>query len=91
MADPVHNAQHDAEYKAAEYDVPRPTVFIRWKGTDACLDLYCVCGAQWHLDADFTYYSRCPACRQIYRLGCHVRMYPVADSSGALVVEGETV
>jgi len=70
-------------YHAAEYDSPRPNVFIQWKGTDVCGDYYCVCGEQWHLDEDFVYYTRCPACKQAYRVGCHVRLYPLTPEQAA--------
>jgi hypothetical protein len=36
-----------------------PYVFIQWKGTDACLDFHCRCGAFLHFDGDFAYNLRC--------------------------------
>lgn len=45
-----------------------PNVFIQWKGTDACLDLHCVCGVHGHFDGMFAYYLRCNACGRTYRM-----------------------
>lgn len=43
-------------------DLPRPSGFIQWKGTDVCLDCFCVCGGSFHIDADFCYAVKCPHC-----------------------------
>lgn len=51
--------------------------WLQWKGTDACIDITCVCGANQHLDAEFLYTWRCPACKTLYDLSPHVRMEPV--------------
>lgn len=52
----------------------QPYAFVQWKGTDACLDLRCKCGASGHLDADFTYAAKCAACGQLYELEPYVRL-----------------
>lgn len=72
-----------AGYDEAEYQSPRPNVFIQWKGTNSCGDYYCTCGEQWHIDSYFVYYTRCPACKQAYRVGCHVRLYPLTPEQAA--------
>lgn len=54
-----------------------PHVFIQWKGTDACLDIRCPCGAASHYDGDFAYAVRCPQCKQVWILGCYVQLYPL--------------
>ena len=43
--------------------------WIQWKGTNACLDLWCVCGAHGHVDAWFAYAYRCAACGRHYAVG----------------------
>ncbi len=58
-----------------EKDDKRPKIYIQWKGTDACLDLYCVCGEQWHMDEDFLYFVKCPYCGRVYETSCHIAMY----------------
>jgi len=45
-----------------------PWVFLQWKGTDACFDFHCKCGAQCHFDGDFAYYVECPHCNRIYEM-----------------------
>lgn len=49
-------------------DLPKPYVFIQWKGTDACIDFHCVCGTHCHCDDDFLYYVQCPTCSKIYQM-----------------------
>ena len=54
-----------------------PFAFIQWKGTDACVDLTCACGAAGHLDGDFLYFVRCRACGAVYALRPYVDLVPV--------------
>lgn len=54
-----------------------PFAFIQWKGTNACMDVHCTCGALLHIDADFAYNVRCPRCGQCYETGSYVTMFPV--------------
>ena len=49
-------------------DKERPDAFIQWKGTDACLDVYCTCGEQFHFDGYFAYELTCGRCGQTYEL-----------------------
>jgi len=55
-------------------EVPRPHTFIQWKGTDVCMDVYCVCGDQFHIDADFAYAIQCPHCKRRYEMSTRVEM-----------------
>jgi len=43
-------------------------VFVQWKGTDACLDLHCVCGYHGHVDAEFAYGVQCYGCDRVYEM-----------------------
>lgn len=61
----------------ANKDRPRPYGWIQWKGTDVCMDVYCLCGEQMHVDTDFLYYVQCPHCERIYEVGGHVTLYPM--------------
>jgi hypothetical protein len=45
-----------------------PHVFIQWKGTDACLDFQCECGAGGHFDGDFAYTLKCGECGQVWEM-----------------------
>jgi len=47
-------------------DKPEPHIFLQWKGTDACLDLWCDCGFWGHFDGMFAYVLRCPLCRKVW-------------------------
>lgn len=49
--------------------------FIQWKGTDACIDIWCECGAAYHSDGEeFLYSVQCSACGAIYEMDSYVRM-----------------
>lgn len=39
---------------------------VQWKGTDACMDVYCPCGRQSHFDGLFAYFVRC-ACGKVWQ------------------------
>ena len=54
-------------------------VFIQYKGTDLCADLYCECGTQWHAHGMFVYAVRCPGCGRDYELSAHIKLIPMAD------------
>ena len=43
--------------------------WIQWKGTDACIDLHCKCGAHLHFDGYFLYHFKCPHCERSYAVG----------------------
>lgn len=67
-------------------DKERPDAFIQWKGTDACLDLYCTCGGQFHFDGYFAYELTCGACGQTWEFPNTLRVYPVEPSRGLTLV-----
>jgi hypothetical protein len=50
------------------------SAFIQWKGTDVCMDCYCVCGESFHFDADFAYAVQCPVCERRYEMSAVVEM-----------------
>jgi len=77
--------------KWAIRDLPRPSAFIQWKGTDVCMDCYCVCGDQFHIDSDFTYAVKCPHCGQVYEMSSMIEMRALATAeqwSGCEPIEG---
>ena len=49
-------------------DDARPEAFLQWKGTNACLDLYCTCGDQFHFDGHFASELTCGRCGQTWEL-----------------------
>lgn len=52
----------------------RPYTFIQWKGTDLCADFFCICGDQFHVDAEFAYAVQCPHCQRRYELSLNVEL-----------------
>lgn len=57
----------------------KPHIWIQWKGTKVCCDVYCKCGASFHFDGSFFYYFKCPGCKKVYEVGTHVNIYPVSE------------
>jgi len=55
----------------------KPHGWIQWKGTDVCIDLWCLCGSGTHFDGLFLYYWRCGNCGRVWEMGTHVNMYEV--------------
>ena len=60
--------------------------WVQWKGTEVCMDVFCACGHQGHVDAGFAYFVRCPACGAQYAVGLNVKLIPLtaeqADYAG---------
>jgi len=54
-----------------------PYAWLQWKGTDCCVDIYCVCGAQLHYDGDFMYYIQCPKCKRYFECDAHIKLFEV--------------
>jgi hypothetical protein len=55
-------------------------VFIQYKGTDLCADLYCDCGEHLHVDAYSAYAVKCYECGAIWELPQFVTMTKVKSS-----------
>jgi hypothetical protein len=67
-----------------------PYAFIQWKGTDACMDINCVCGHSFHLDESFLYAVQCAACKRRYEVSAVVElreMPPKENWDGILIKE----
>ena len=74
----------------------KPHVWVQWKGTDVCCDIWCPCGGKnelsnvptGHFDGEFFYFFRCPHCGQHWEVGTHVAIYPVTkEQAGEYVKE----
>jgi hypothetical protein len=61
-------------------DEKRPDVFVQWKGTDACLDFWCACGADLHFDGYFAMDFTCGQCGQTWELPHKLEPQPVKPS-----------
>lgn len=59
-----------------------PRIYIQWKGTEVCADIYCVCGTHGHIDDWFMYYVRCKDCGQVYRVDHFIGMTPDYSEEG---------
>ena len=55
----------------------QPSAELQWKGTDVCMDLYCVCGEPTHLDCEFVYFFKCSKCGRIYEMDPTIKMIEV--------------
>jgi hypothetical protein len=76
--------EYDRRYLDAD-SLENPSAWIQWKGTDVCMDVRCDCGAVSHVDADFAYYYRCPSCREVFRVGQSIRLYPMSPDERAAI------
>lgn len=59
-------------YDSIKEDFQRPNGGIQWKGTDVCIDLLCVCGANDHFDGEFFYFFKCRKCGRKYSVGARI-------------------
>lgn len=59
---------------------------IQWKGTDVCIDIWCKCSESAHIDGDFFYHWRCPACGQWYATGERIKLLPMTDEQAKELV-----
>lgn len=57
----------------------KPAAWLQWKGTDACMDVFCVCGALGHLDGSYSYRIVCSACGRTYWANGHIELIPLTD------------
>jgi hypothetical protein len=58
-------------------DDTAPRVWMQWKGTDACFDFWCLCGAAGHFDGYFAYSVKCPKCGQVWALPRTLALVPI--------------
>lgn len=61
------------------------TGWIQWKGTQACIDLYCKCGFHGHVDSDmFFYRAFCPACNRQFLVGQNIKLIELTPEEAAV-------
>jgi hypothetical protein len=56
----------------------KPFGWLQWKGTAACMDFHCVCGAHLHFDEDFLYFVGCEHCGRRYELSGFIEVREMA-------------
>jgi|SRR4029077_20723299 hypothetical protein len=64
---------YDKIYKNDNPETPAHG-WIRWKGTNVCMDVYCLCGHHGHVDTYFFYRYECPKCHRKYAVGEIVKL-----------------
>lgn len=79
----------DEAFKLQETHKDNPHGWIQWKGTNACMDIYCKCGAHSHVDADFVYNVKCPACGQVYQCSGYIELIALEVQPENCVVTGD--
>ena len=57
--------------------------YLQWKGTDACMDVYCACGYHAHIDDLFLYHVKCPRCGRVYACNPHIELKELPNGSEA--------
>jgi len=67
-------ADSDAAWKVQEQYGGQPHCWVQWKGTDVCMDFYCKCGNQSHIDDSFAYFVKCPYCKTVYMCNGHIEL-----------------
>jgi hypothetical protein len=73
--------QRTFEQKFPTHDAPNG--WIQWKGTNVCMDVYCVCGNHGHIDADFAYNVKCMACGRVYACDGHIKLVELTPEEAA--------
>lgn len=64
-----------------------PGAYLQWKGTNACIDLYCSCGAHVHFDGYFLYQWTCQKCGSNYLMPSNIELIPLNDEEAAVAKE----
>lgn len=87
MSDSKNNTHKKAKTQAEAWQMQelfadRPKGWIQWKGTEACMDLQCVCGCGWHIDAGFAYFVKCPDCGRVYMCNGHIELIEIEEHKG---------
>ena len=77
-------------WQAQETYKGKPHGWLQWKGTDVCMDVYCICGRHSHIDCDFTYNIKCPYCGRVYMVNGHVEFILIDEEPvGTKVPDGD--
>jgi len=63
-----------------------PYAGLQWKGTDACIDVHCKCGAHFHLDSYFLYTIKCGHCKRVYACNERIELIELEDKSDFTIV-----
>ncbi len=64
-------------------------IFLQWKGTEACMDIWCECGSGMHLDAGLVYQLKCMDCGALYLLPSSLPLQKITEPVAGLAVPVE--
>lgn len=82
-------ADKEEAWNMQDTQAGKPHGWILWKGTNVCMDVYCKCGEHSHIDAEFAYHVKCPACGTVYFCNGHIELIELKKEPENCVVEGE--
>lgn len=69
----------------SEWD-DKPHCWIQWKGTNVCMDMYCVCGYHSHIHASFAYTVQCPECKRVFSPNAYIELIELTEEDNIHVV-----
>jgi len=67
----IHNRDFNTQGISSEW--------IQWKGTEVCMDIHCICGANDHIDQDFFYSYQCPVCKRKFAVGANIKLIELTE------------
>lgn len=70
------------------YGLDTPFGAIQWKGTTACIDYHCRCGARGHVDVEFAYNAKCVKCGRVYRVAQYVELVELTPEEVPVLADG---
>jgi len=79
----------DEACKIQEQYEGKPHGYVQWKGTDACMEIYCKCGHCSHIDAYFAYHVKCPKCGTVYMCNGHIELIELEQEPETCVIVPE--
>ena len=88
---PTH-ADTSCPYQLKMETMTTASASLQWKGTNACADILCICGATGHFDGDFMYNLECYECHRVYDVLSDIVLKPTEskkDKRYALFGENE--
>lgn len=71
-------------------EVERPSAHVQWKGTFACLDIHCSCGADLHFDGEFAYEVTCGMCDRTWELPTVLSLREAEGPAGIVLYPDKT-
>lgn len=64
----------------------RPSANMQLKGTNICLDVYCVCGESTHVDGEFAHYVLCSKCQRLFEVSQDIKLVELTGEAKYKVI-----